>query len=209
MPIIFICNRRSIKQITQKCSEQKKSGFFFDAAQRREGSLVGKKEKQKQGRKRGQTKIPLLSVASRSTLLRFRYTFRTIRLRSGAFRCIALHPPDHGRAFIRPLFRLLPWTPANRARVYPASRTCCGARAESRRGAAPLASATDDRRTRPFESVARETPKKSDATGASRARETPRNGVARKKRTRCWQRNGEERRRGNGKGRSGGVCQKL
>lgn len=31
MPIIFICNRRSIKQITQKCSEGKIELFFFDA----------------------------------------------------------------------------------------------------------------------------------------------------------------------------------
>lgn len=38
MPIIFICNRRSIKQITQKCSEGKIE-LFFDAPQRREDPL--------------------------------------------------------------------------------------------------------------------------------------------------------------------------
>lgn len=43
MPIIFICNRRSIKQITQKCSEGKIE-LFFDAPQRREDLALKKKE---------------------------------------------------------------------------------------------------------------------------------------------------------------------
>lgn len=47
MPIIFICNRRSIKQITQKCSEGKIE-LFFDAPQRREDPAL-KKKKKKEG----------------------------------------------------------------------------------------------------------------------------------------------------------------
>lgn len=75
MPIIFICNRRSIKQITQKCSEEKIGLFFRRGAvprglARRGGKKKKKKEgKKKQGRKRGQTKIPVLFEVRRSTLL--------------------------------------------------------------------------------------------------------------------------------------------
>lgn len=56
MPIIFICNRRSIKQITQKCSEGKIE-LFFDAPQRREDPALEKKEGERAGgRKRVGTK---------------------------------------------------------------------------------------------------------------------------------------------------------
>ena len=43
MPIIFICNRRSIKQITQKCSEGKIELFFRRAVAPR-GPVLKKKE---------------------------------------------------------------------------------------------------------------------------------------------------------------------
>lgn len=45
MPIIFICNRRSIKQITQKCSEGKIELFFRRAAAPR-GPGAEKKKKE-------------------------------------------------------------------------------------------------------------------------------------------------------------------
>lgn len=50
MPIIFICNRRSIKQITQKCSEGKIELFFFRRAAR---TSAEKKRASRRGARRG------------------------------------------------------------------------------------------------------------------------------------------------------------
>lgn len=52
MPIIFICNRRSIKQITQKCSEEK-IGLFFRRGAVPRGLARRKKRKKKRSKSKG------------------------------------------------------------------------------------------------------------------------------------------------------------
>lgn len=52
MPIIFICNRRSIKQITQKCSEEKIGLFFRRGAVPRGLARRGGKKKKKKRREK-------------------------------------------------------------------------------------------------------------------------------------------------------------
>jgi len=49
MPIIFICNRRSIKQITQKCSEGKIELFFRRAAAARHSAARTRAGEKKKG----------------------------------------------------------------------------------------------------------------------------------------------------------------
>lgn len=98
MPIIFICNRRSIKQITQKCSEEKIGLFFRRGAvprglARRGGKKKKKKGgKKKQGRKRGQTKIPVLFEVRRSTLLSLSLSALS-RSSSPSFQTVLLFSP--------------------------------------------------------------------------------------------------------------------
>ena len=53
MPIIFICNRRSIKQITQKCSEEK-IGLFFRRGAVPRGLARRKKKEKKEAKARAE-----------------------------------------------------------------------------------------------------------------------------------------------------------